>query len=338
MTIDNSILAVGGPDIDFLLQGKEQEIIDLVSDAYAIHGKGDSCLPHSVFVRFPNMKRERIIALPGYLGGDKCIAGIKWISSFPENYSLGVSRASAVLVLNSMATGRPQAFLESSIISAKRTAASAALACDRLHARGDIETLGVIGCGLINREIMRFIFSLGRKVGAILTYDVDAERAAIWADMVRDIVGETPVEHSDKLADMLARCPVVSFATTAVEPTVDDLSMCPKASTLLHISLRDLTPRAILMGENIVDDVDHVMRAQTSLHLTEETQGNRDFIRGTLAQVVTGEITPRANPDAISIFNPFGLGVLDLSIGAYAYDLAQEQGIGTEITSFFDGT
>jgi len=76
------------------------------------------------------------------------------------------------------------------------------------------------------------------------------------------------------------------------------------------------------------------MRAQTSLGLTEGTQGNRDFIRGTLAQVITDEIVPRSNRDAISIFNPLGLGVLDLSIGAYTYDLAQKQGLGTRSRRF----
>lgn len=338
MTTEDVILTLGGPDIASLLQGNEREIIDRVGEAYVIHGTGDSCLPHSVFVRFPNMKRERIIALPGYLGGKKNIAGIKWISSFPENYSLGISRASAVMVLNSMDTGRPQAFMEGSIISAKRTAASAALACDKLHAPGDIETLGIIGCGLINREIVRFIASLSRNIRSVLTFDISADRAADWAESIRGIVGDILIEHTDVVADLLARCPVVSFATTAVEPTINDLSMCPKSATLLHISLRDLTPAAILMGENVVDDVDHVMRAQTSVHLAEEAEGNRDFLRGTLAQVLTGEIPPRDNPDAISIFNPFGLGVLDLTLGNYTYGLAAERGIGTKLTSFFDGT
>ena len=338
MTTEDVILTLGGPDIASLLQGKEQDIIDRIGEAYVIHGSGDSCLPHSVFVRFPKMKRERIIALPGYLGGKKNIAGIKWISSFPENYSLGISRASAVMVLNSMDTGRPQAFMESSIISAKRTAASAALACDKLHAPGDIEILGIIGCGLINREIVRFIASLSRNIQSILTFDISADRAADWAESLRGIVGDIPIEHTDVVTDLLARCPVVSFATTAIEPTISDLSMCPKSATLLHISLRDLTPEAILMGENIVDDVDHVMRAQTSVHLTEEAEGNRDFLRGTLAQILTGEIPPRDNPDAISIFTPFGLGVLDLTLGNYTYELAAEQGIGTKLTSFFNGT
>ena len=337
MTTEDVILTLGGPDIASLLQGKEREIIDRIGEAYVIHGAGDSSLPHSVFVRFPNRKRERIIALPGYLGGNKNVAGIKWIASFPENHSRGISRASAVMVLNSMKTGRPQAFMEGSIISAKRTAASAALACDKLHAPGDIDTLGIIGCGLINREIVRYIASL-RNIRSILSFDISADRAADWAKSMRGIVSDIAIEHTDAVSDLLARCPVVSFATTAVEPTINDLSMCPKAATLLHISLRDLTPEAILMGENVVDDVDHAMRAQTSTHLAEQLEGNRDFLHGTLAQILTGEIPPRDHPDAISIFSPFGLGVLDLTLGNYAYGLAIEQEIGTKITSFFDAT
>ena len=338
MSTDDVILTLGGPDIASLLQGREPQIIDRIGEAYLIHSTGDSCLPPSVFVRFPDRKRERIIALPGYLGGSKNIAGIKWIASFPDNHSRGISRASAVMVLNSMETGRPFAFMEGSIISAKRTAASAALACDKLHAAGDIDTLGIIGCGLINREIVRYIASLSRNIGAIQTFDISADRAADWAESIRGIVGDIPIEHTNVVSDLLARCPVVSFATTAVEPTINDVSMCPKGATLLHISLRDLSPEAILMGENVVDDVEHAMRAQTSVHLAEQVAGNRDFLHGTLAQILTGEIPPRSDPDAISIFNPFGLGVLDLTLGTYAVELAMEQGIGTEIRSFFDAT
>ncbi|MDX2506933.1 MAG: 2,3-diaminopropionate biosynthesis protein SbnB [Gammaproteobacteria bacterium] len=337
MTTEDVILTLGGADIASLLQGKEREIVDRIGEAYVIHGAGDSSLPHSVFVRFPNRKRERIIALPGYLGGKKNIAGIKWIASFPENHARGISRASAVMVLNSMETGRPQAFMEGSIISAKRTAASAALACDKLHASADIDTLGIIGCGLINREIVRYIASL-RNIRSILTFDISPDRAADWAESMREIVADTPIKHTNVVTDLLARCPVVTFATTAVEPTINDLSMCPKGATLLHISLRDLTAEAILMGENVLDDVGHAMRAQTSTHLAEQSEGNSDFLHGTLSQILTGEIQPRDDPDAISIFSPFGLGVLDLTLGSYAYELAVEQKIGTKITSFFDAT
>ena len=55
----------------------------------------------------------------------------------PRQRAAGLPRASAVLILNDPGTGYPFACLESSIISATRTAASAAVAADWLCASRD---------------------------------------------------------------------------------------------------------------------------------------------------------------------------------------------------------
>ncbi|MER6984020.1 2,3-diaminopropionate biosynthesis protein SbnB, partial [Streptomyces carpinensis] len=123
---------ISGAQVQQALQGREREIVDLVEATYRLHGAGQTVNPPSYFLRFPDRPTSRIIALPASVGGPVAVDGLKWISSFPENVAAGVPRASAVLILNDHDTGYPFACLESSIISATRTAASAALAADPL--------------------------------------------------------------------------------------------------------------------------------------------------------------------------------------------------------------
>src|SRR5215469_480921 len=127
-----SFAVISGDQVHQVLEGREKEIVSLVEATYRLHGAGDSVNPPSYFLRFPDRPSDRIIALPASIGGKLRVDGLKWISSFPGNVAAGIPRASAVLILNDHDTGYPFACLESSIISATRTAASAAVAADWL--------------------------------------------------------------------------------------------------------------------------------------------------------------------------------------------------------------
>ncbi|MET0647626.1 MAG: hypothetical protein ABW208_13500 [Pyrinomonadaceae bacterium] len=73
---DGDILILKGREVQALLEGREAELLETVRRAYVAHARGESVLPHSSFLNFPNEQGNRIIAMPAYLGQDFDIAGI----------------------------------------------------------------------------------------------------------------------------------------------------------------------------------------------------------------------------------------------------------------------
>ncbi|HEV7860839.1 MAG TPA: 2,3-diaminopropionate biosynthesis protein SbnB [Pyrinomonadaceae bacterium] len=329
---DSDIQILKGDEIISLLEGRELEVVEVVRRAYEAHAEGNSSLPHSMFLRFPNDEKNRIIALPAFLGNGFSVAGIKWVSSFTDNLKRGLDRASAVMILNSTVTGRPEAILEGSVISAKRTAASAALAAHTLLDGRDVKSVGMIGCGLINFETARFLHALCPQVQTLRVYDLDAGRAAQFGEKCAGMF-----EHVEVAAEIETICresSVIALATTATQPHIKDLSACLPGAIILHTSLRDLAPEVILAADNVVDDLDHVCRAQTSIHLAEGLVGHRGFVRCSLGEILLGRAQVRTDSDRITIFSPFGLGVLDIALGKFTCELGEQGGTGTIIGSF----
>lgn len=326
---------VPGAAVHRALAPRCAEILDVVEQAYRLHGLARTVNPPSYFLRFPDRPTARIIALPASLGGEHAVDGIKWISSFPTNLDLGLPRASAMLVLNDPVTGYPYACLESSIISAVRTAASAALAARVLTAnRQRPRRIGFVGCGLIARYLHTYLAALGWDVDAYGVYDLSAEYAESFARQVLAPAadGHDPVVHPS-VESLIKSSDLVVFATTAATPHVLETSWFDHNPVVLHVSLRDLGPDVIQSAVNIVDDIEHVLKADTSVHLTEQLRGDRDFIDGTLYDALTGVLEVPEGRTAI--FSPFGLGVLDLAVGGFAYRHAAEAGTAVGIPGFF---
>ena len=325
---------IPGGQVRQVLAGREREVVDLVADTYRLHGAGESVNPPSYFLRFPDRPTARIIALPASIGGPSGVDGLKWISSFPGNIESGLPRASAVLILNDHDTGYPFAVLESSIISATRTAASAALAADRLSRdRGRPVRVGFIGTGLIARYIHTFLAGTGWEFDEIGVHDLTAESAhGFRGYLERSGTGGRITVHAE--AEQLVRSSdLVVLATVAARPHLHDPAWFGHGPLVLNVSLRDLAPEILLSATNVVDDVEHCLKADTSPHLVEQLTGSRDFLAGTLDDVMAGRITVPA--DRTVVFSPFGLGVLDLAVGRYVYDEVVRTGGLAVVEDFF---
>jgi N-[(2S)-2-amino-2-carboxyethyl]-L-glutamate dehydrogenase len=325
---------ISGAQVQHALQGRENLIVELVEATYRLHSAGDSVNPPSYFLRFPDRPSARIIALPASIGGQVRVAGLKWISSFPHNVAAGIPRASAVLILNDHDTGYPFACLEASIISATRTAASAASATDWLsRGRPRPTRAGFVGTGLIARYIHTFLARTGWSFDEIGVHDLSTDSAAGFRGHLEQSGTTGRITMHDTAEQLIRSSDLLIFATVAGQPHIHNPSWFDHNPLVLHISLRDLAPEILLAATNIVDDIEHCLKADTSPHLTEQHTGNRDFLHGTLDDVMAARVT--VPTDRPLVFSPFGLGVLDLAVGKYVYDQVARSGQLHVVDDFF---
>jgi 2,3-diaminopropionate biosynthesis protein SbnB len=326
---------VPGSTVKRVIDDNKKQIFDAVEAAYRLHGSGNTLNPDSYFLRYPDRPSARIIALPAHLGGEVQKSGIKWISSFPENRAGNLARASAVLIINDATTGYPLACIEASLISATRTAASAALAAEQISPTPFKGALGVIGTGVIARTTIEWLLFRNWKFRKISLYDVDRKEAEHLSKWLRD-QHNLQADIQDRLEGAISDSSLILFTTTTPDPYLADEKLFQHCPTVLHLSLRDICVNVILASQNIVDDVDHCLKAKTSLHLTEVAMGNRNFVSGSLVDLLEKKF--RLDHGRPRIFSPFGLGVLDLAVGIFVLEAAKSSGGVIGLPDFFSNS
>jgi ornithine cyclodeaminase/alanine dehydrogenase-like protein (mu-crystallin family) len=152
------------------------EIISALESMFREKGEGRVEMPPKVGVH--TLPDAFIHAMPAYIAAQKAV-GMKWVSGYPENSKRGLPYIAGLLILNDAETGMPLAVMDCTWITAKRTGAATAVAAKYL-ARGESETVGMLGCGVQGRsnlEALKVSFPIKR----VRAYDVHPERSAKYA-------------------------------------------------------------------------------------------------------------------------------------------------------------
>jgi 2,3-diaminopropionate biosynthesis protein SbnB len=326
---------ITNPVISKILETSSEKIYEIIKDIYLVHHhQKANCNSH--ILRFPDKPDSRIIALPSLINkpSDK-IVGLKWISSNPHNVKQNMQRASAIIVLNDYETGYPFACLEGALISATRTAYSAVLAAEKMHnGEKKINSLGFIGTGYISKNVYDCFSKLNWLIDKINLYDIDHERATSFAKTLEN--QDKNVCIHNEIDTAISQSDVIVFCTTALTPHINNIDLFKHNPKVLHISLRDLSPNIILNAENIVDDVDHILSANTSPHLALQKQGSRNFIKGTIGGILNNEFS--LSKEVTLIYSPMGLGVLDIALANYVYKECNKNNSAIKIENFFNNS
>ena len=259
--------------IDF----KWDELIDVIQNTVKIKSQSDYAQPIKPYLRFRDMT-NRIIAMPAYVGGEVDACGIKWIASFPDNIKCNKKRANSVSVLNNTNTGEVEAIINTSAISAVRTAAITGFVLRQFfktHSRK--HTLGVIGLGPIGVMHLKMIESLFKdNIGAIKVFDIDKQRMnQVVEQFDLNIEGVNTWEQAYQDMD------IVLTTTVAKERYIDKQ---PKENALLlNISLRDykLDVYPYIKEGIIVDDWEEVCRENTDIEYFNKALGLQEDLMTT---------------------------------------------------------
>lgn len=288
---------------------------------------GDTARPLKPYLRFQN-PRNRIIAMPAYVGGDVKLAGIKWIASFPDNPTHGLPRAHNTVILNDTDTGQPVAIVHSGLLSGLRTAAVSGMmlqAYMEMQGWPDV-ALGIIGWGPIGQLHLRMCAALlGMKLKRVFLYDLKGvDVSAVPAELRPLTVVAQDWREVYRNSDVFATCTVSNERYINERPRPGML--------LLGVSLRDYAPDSVAhIATVVVDDWEEVCRENTDIELLHTRLGlqKRDVI--TLADVVLQRKLLQTDRREPVFFNPMGLAVFDIGIAGYYWKRATALGIGTRL-------
>ena len=362
------------PRIDFLYLSEPDMItvgvldaarcVDVCEETFGLLGRGDYLMGGSnhnshgltiVFpkaTQFPNMPvagpDRRFAAMPAYLGGRFDVCGNKWYGSNHANADKNLPRSILTMMLNDKDTGAPLALMSANLLSAARTGAVPGVAARHL-VNPSASTVGVIGCGPINKACLAAIMTQLRFVERIVCFDLFLDKANAFAEWARatyqvEAVGVDSAEAGCRDAD------VITIAASRLKPLRLEDAWIKRGGTVLVSGPIDAED-SLLTDSVVVYD-------HTPLHeaYVEDavTSGDRDtYYRGViggplyrlidagqlptlaastgLGDVVNGCKPGRRDSSDRIIFIACGMAVFDVSWGFDLYQTARRIGVGQSL-------
>lgn len=263
---------------------------------------------------------RRLLVMPAW--DDSGSAAVKLISINPDNPARGLPTIVGLVVLFDAETGQPLAALDGAELTARRTAATSALAADYL-ARADARTLTMVGTGALAPHMIAAHASV-RPIDTVRIWGRSPEKARAVADRVS---GTGPAYRVSAVTDLATACAdadIVCCATSAPEPVLLGRWL-PDG---VHVDLvgaytpqtRECDDDTVTGAEIYVDSREAAFDEAGDL-LIPMSRGVLDesAIRGDLAALCGGEITGRANAESRTLFKSVGLALEDLAAARLAY-------------------
>ena len=268
----------------------------------------------------PDDQAGALLLMPAWQGGQWIV--VKTAIVMPGNGARGLPAVSAVVQVFDGTTGEPRAVLDGEEITARRTAATSAMAADTL-ARRDAEHLLIVGAGRIARNLAEAHCSV-RRYRRVSIWARRAEAAAALAAdlsaLASDVAAAGSLEAAAREAD------VISCATLSREPLVRGAWLKPGAHLDLvgayRHDMRETDDEAVQRASIIYVDTFGGALAEAGDLLLPIASGaiTRERICGELADLCRGTGPVRQDEATITLFKSVGTAIEDYAAASLALE------------------
>lgn len=233
-----------------------------------------------------------------------------------------------LVVLMDTRDGRPLSVMDSSTLTAIRTAAAAALAAS-YGARPSSRIAAMIGCGVQGRHQLA-AFRAAFPIEEVRAYDVDPARSESFArsaDPSGKICRPVPsIRAAVEGADICITC------TTATAPVLTEdmaLAGCFVAAVGADSPTKqEIHPDLFRRARILVDDLEACASGGDLFHALKAGAIRREDVHADLAELAAGRKVGRQSPDELVIFDSTGSGVQDVAVAWEAFQAARTSGRG----------
>lgn len=302
--------------------------ISVIEDTVkCLYGK-DTAQPIKPYLRYKDAK-NRIIAMPAYVGGKINKAGIKWIASFPDNIYRNIPRAHSVTILNEADSGIPLSIINTAMLSIIRTASVSGLLIQYYKKYREIEntTIGIIGWGPIGQyHLDMCLDQLGDSISRIFIYDLKSINISNLSNE-----NQRKVVVTDNWKEVFENSNIFITCTASKDRYIDIKPV--EGSLLLNVSLRDYKKEIFPFIKNsiIVDDWEEVCRENTDIEMFHRECGLNESSITSIMEIVCEDKIKYFSSDIPIMFNPMGMAIFDIAIASYYFDIAMKENIGTNL-------
>lgn len=274
---------------------------------------------HHHTVAVPGTADGTLLLMPAWQPGR--YLGTKIVTVFPGNGARGLPAVSAGYLLMDGATGTVLAMIDGGELTAKRTAATSALAARHL-ARRDARSLLVVGAGRIAGELARC------HAATHPSY----ERVVIWARsragaerLATTLAAEgLPATAASDLPAAVAAADVIASATLATEPLIRGADVRPGTHVDLvggyTPTMREGDDALVARAYVCADTREGALKEGGDL-VIPVASGVLDPARVVdLSMLCRGEAPGRTDPAQITLFKSVGASLEDLAAAILVYE------------------